>query len=60
MSDPADLINRTIEALRDLEVDLPAFSRLDRIAGSVRATVHRHIFASVADAIPEESRLRPG
>jgi hypothetical protein len=55
MSDPADLINRTIEALRDLEVDLPAFSRLDRIAGSVRATVHRHIFASVADAIPEEA-----
>ena len=55
MSDPADLINRTIEALRDLEIDLPAFSRLDRIAGSVRATVHRHLFASVADAIPEEA-----
>ncbi|MGI9487631.1 MAG: DUF4158 domain-containing protein [Geminicoccaceae bacterium] len=55
MSDPADLINRTIEALRDLEVDLPAFSRLDRIAGSVRAMVHRHLFASVADAIPEET-----
>ncbi|MEE9359202.1 MAG: Tn3 family transposase [Hyphomicrobium sp.] len=55
MSDPADLINRMIEALRDLDVDLPAFSRLDRIAGSVRVTVHRHLFASVADAIPEEA-----
>ena len=55
MSDPADLINRTIEALRDLKVDLPAYSRLDRIAGSVRATVHRHLFASVADTIPEQA-----
>lgn len=55
MSDPADLINRMIEALRDLDVDLPAFSRLDRIAGSVRVTVHRHLFASVADANPEEA-----
>lgn len=48
MSDPADLINRAIEALSDAGIDLPAFSTLDRIANHVRAQVHERIFASVA------------
>ena len=35
MSDPADLINRAIEALHAAAIDLPGFSTLDRL-GSVR------------------------
>jgi hypothetical protein len=30
MSDPADLINRAIEALGSAAIDLPGFSTLDR------------------------------
>ena len=29
MSDPADLINRAVEALQAAAIDLPAFSTLD-------------------------------
>ena len=40
MSDPADLINRAIEALVEADIDLPAFSTLDRLVGHLRAEVH--------------------
>jgi len=48
MSDPADLINRGIEALRDAAIDLPAFSTLERIANHVRQQVHERIFELVS------------
>lgn len=37
MSDPADLINRAIEALGKAAIDLPAFSTLERRANHLRA-----------------------
>jgi TnpA family transposase len=48
MSDPADLINRAIEALGKAAIDLPAFSTLDRLANHVRAQVHAQMFDTVA------------
>ena len=43
MSDPADLINRAIEALKAAPIDLPAFSTLDRLVNWLRAGVHRRM-----------------
>lgn len=48
MSDPADLINRAIEALGKAAIDLPAYSTLDRLVGRVRAQVHTRMFDQVA------------
>jgi hypothetical protein len=53
MSDPADLINRAIEALQSASIDLPAFSTLDRFAGGLRAEVHGRIFGRVAERLAE-------
>jgi Domain of unknown function (DUF4158) len=47
MSDPADLINRAVEALQAAVIDLPAFSTLDRLVNSVRAEVHARIYDQV-------------
>jgi TnpA family transposase len=55
MSDPADLINRAIEALRDAWIDLPAFSTLDRMANHVRAQVHERIHARIAARLSAEN-----
>ena len=51
MSDPADLINRAIEALHAAAIDLPAFSTLDRLVNRLRAEVHGRIFNRVAARI---------
>ncbi|MBA8903109.1 Tn3 family transposase [Phyllobacterium sp. P30BS-XVII] len=48
MSDPADLINRAIEALKEAKIDLPAFSTLDRLVNHLRAEVHEQIYDQVA------------
>lgn len=48
MSDPADLINRAIEALGKAMIDLPAFSNLDRLANHLRSQVHGIIYDQVA------------
>ena len=45
MSDPADLINRAIEALSKAAIDLPAFSTLDRLANHLRTEVHMSTIA---------------
>ena len=55
MSDPADLINRAIEALREAKVDLPAFSTLDRMANHLRTRVHERIFAQVMARLSVEN-----
>ena len=47
MSDPADLINRSIEALRAAAIDLPAFSTLDRLVNRLRAEIHGRIYDRV-------------
>lgn len=48
MSDPADLINRAIEALKEAKMDLPAFSTLDRLVNHLRTEVHERIYDQVA------------
>jgi len=48
MSDPADLINRAIEALGKAATDLPAFSTLERLANHLRAQVHTRLYDQVA------------
>ena len=48
MSDPADLINRVVEALHAATTDLPAFSTLDRRVNRLRAKVHGHMYNRVA------------
>ncbi len=56
LNDPADIINYMLEELVNLRYELPAFSTLDRIAGSVRANVHRKIFKEVTQTL-QKSRL---
>ncbi len=48
MSDPADLINRVIEALHTAATDLTAFSTLDRLVNRLRAEVHGRMYDRVA------------
>ena len=48
MSDPADLINRAVEALQASATDLPAFSSLDRLVNRLRAEVHGRMYDRVA------------
>lgn len=55
MSDPADLINRAIEALRDARIDLPAFSTLDRLVNHLRGRVHERMYERVAARLSAES-----
>ena len=54
MSDPADLINRAVEALQAASMDLPAFSTLDRLVNRLRAEVHARIYNRVAARVTVE------
>ena len=47
MSDPADLINLAIETLIKANVELPAFSALDRVVGHLRQEVHATLYQSI-------------
>ena len=51
MSDPADLINRAIEALQAAAIDLPAFSTLDRLVNRLRAEDVAHDVDLVLDTL---------
>ena len=56
MSDPADLINRVVEALQAAAIDLPAFSTLDRIVGRIRTEMHGRLYDRVAARlVPEQA-----
>jgi TnpA family transposase len=55
MSDPADLINRAIEALHAAAIDLPGFSTLDRLVSRLRADIHGRIFNRVAESIARDA-----
>lgn len=57
MSDPADLINRVIEALQAAAIDLPAFSTLDRLVNHLRAEVHAQIYNRVLARVTTEHAL---
>jgi TnpA family transposase len=54
MSDPADLINRAVEALQMASIDLPAFSTLDRLVNRLRAEVHARIYNQVVGRMTVE------
>jgi len=54
MSDPADLINRAVEALQTAASDLPAFSTLDRLVNRLRAEVHSRIYDRVAQHLKRD------
>ena len=56
MSDPADLINRAVEALQAAATDLPAFSTLDRLVNSVRAEVHARIYDQVRKCLTADHK----
>lgn len=56
MSDPADLINRAVEALQAAAIDLPAFSTLDRLVNSVRAEVHARIYDQVRQRLTADHK----
>lgn len=47
MSDPADLINVAVEELFNANIELPAFSTLDRLVNHRRQQVHNAIFSRV-------------
>lgn len=56
MSDPADLINTAIEALVGGNIELPAFSALDRLAGSIRQAVHEEIYTQATVLLDDAAR----
>ena len=58
MSDPADLINRAIEALHSMAVDLPGFSTLDRLVSRLRADIHERMFSRVAASLAHDNAAR--
>lgn len=56
MSDPADLINVAIEELTIANVELPAFSTLDRIARHERQQVHDELYTTATKNLSFEQR----
>jgi len=56
MSDPADLINVAIEELVKENIELPAFSTLDRLTNHLRTQVHDKIFQRVAQNLTDEQK----
>jgi hypothetical protein len=56
MSDPADLLNRAVEALQVAAIDLPAFSTLDRLVNRVRAEVHARIYDRVTERLTTDHK----
>jgi len=61
MSDPADLINRAVEALEVAATDLPAFSTLDRLVGRLRAEVNGRLYSRVAASLtPDDTAVLDG
>jgi TnpA family transposase len=53
MSDPADLINVAIETLVQANVELPAYSTLDRLVGHVRHQVHESLYRAITAGLTE-------
>ncbi|CAK3721598.1 hypothetical protein VCRA2120E57_1510001 [Vibrio crassostreae] len=51
MSDPADLINVAVQELIKNNIELPAFSTLDRLAGHCRQKIHNEIFSRTGDGV---------
>jgi hypothetical protein len=56
MSDPADLISASVEALVKERIELPAFSNLDRLIGNLRQAIHEEIYRKIDAAMSEAQR----
>lgn len=56
MSNPADLINVAIEELVKENIELPAFSTLDRLTNHLRSQVHNTIYQRVAQNLTDEQK----
>jgi TnpA family transposase len=56
MSDPADLISASVEALIKERIELPAYSTLDRLVGSLRQEIHEELYAGIDAALNESQR----
>ncbi len=56
MSDPADLISASVEALVTERIEIPAFSTLDRLVGNLRQEIHEELYASVDGALSDAQR----
>ncbi len=56
MSDPADLINIAIDELVKANIDLPAFSTLDRLINHLRQQVHEEIFVQATENLNKSQR----
>ena len=51
MSDPADLINVAVEELVSANIELPAFSSLDRLVGRERKSVHEALYLQITSEL---------
>ncbi|MHB8628818.1 MAG: DUF4158 domain-containing protein [Aggregatilineales bacterium] len=58
VNDPADLLNIVIDALLKANQELPAFSTLDEITGTMRSRVHQAIFRSIEALLSESDMAR--
>lgn len=56
MSDPADLINVAIETLVQQQVELPAFSTLDRLVNHERQSVHQQLYQQITAGLSDNNR----
>lgn len=58
MSDPADLINVVVDSLNSANIELPAFSTLDRLVSHERQTVHDELYLKITAALTLDQRQR--
>ena len=56
MSDPADLISASVEALVKHQVEVPAFATLDRLIGNLRQEIHEGLYAGIDAALDKDQR----
>ncbi|WP_273908616.1 Tn3 family transposase [Enterobacter bugandensis] len=56
MSDPADLINVALEQLSKNNIELPAFSTLERMTGHERQRVHDSLYQQVTRSLTTSQR----
>jgi TnpA family transposase len=56
MSDPADLVNVAIEELINANIELPAFSTLDRLVSHERQEVHNELYLKITMGLTSNNR----
>lgn len=56
MSDPADLINATVAEFKAQNIELPAFSTVDRLVGNIRQKVHLKLYTKVTKNLQRVQR----